>query len=365
MSTLKVNAIRHNSASSDAITTASDGTCTAQVTNNLSNRNLIINGDMAIAQRTTSASGKTTGGVFATDRMLADIGTAGTWTISQDSTSPDGFSKSTKFQCTTANTSLSASSFLLFQHRLEGCNLQSLAKGTSAAKTFTVSFHVRSNKTGTYVLGINDRDNSRNNSKSYTISSANTWEKKTITFEADTSGALDDDVNESMRLDFWLGAGSNFKSGSAVTGWESNNNVNRAASLNVNLADSTSNNWYITGLQMEVGSNATDFEFLPKVQQLAMCQRYMYRCQDRMVGKGQNSADMYNPRLDHPVEMRASPTLANGSFVTHSGSNGTPVIGNTRFVGGGGTLSVALHNNDNNWSTGAWVKLTGDIIAEL
>ena len=364
MSTLKVNAIRHTSASSDAITTASDGTCTAQVTNNLSNRNLIINGDMAIAQRTTSASGKTTGGVFATDRMLADIGSAGTWTISQDSESPDGFSKSHKMQCTSA-TSLGAGSFLLFQHRLEGCNLQSLAKGTSGAKTFTVSFHVRSSKTGTYVLGVNDRDNSRNNSKTYTISSANTWEKKSITFEADTTGALDDDVDESMRLDFWLGAGSNFSSGSAVSGWESNTNANRAAALTVNLADSTSNNWYITGLQMEVGSNATDFEFLPKGQQLAMCQRYMYRVQDRMVGKGQNASDMYNPRLDHPVEMRASPTLANGSFVTHSGSNGSPVIGNTRFVGGGGTLSVALHNGSNNWSTGAWVKLTGDIQAEL
>ena len=268
MSTIKVNSIE--SATGGGV----DAKIASVNSGSIGNRNLVINGAMKFAQRSVSATGKTGSGIYATDRMLADIGSAGTWTISQDSESPDGFSKSTKFQCTTANSSLAAGAFLLFQYRFEGHDVQPLAKGTSGAKTFTVSFHVRSNKTGTYILGVNDRDNTRNNSKPYTISAANTWEKKTITFEADTTGALNDDNGESLRLDFWLGAGTNFTSGSAITGWEATTNANRAKNLSVNLADNTANNWYITGLQMEVGSVATEFEHKLYCQELAACQRY-------------------------------------------------------------------------------------------
>ena len=122
---------------------------------------------------------------------------------------------------------------------------------------------------------------------------------------------------------------------------------------------------YFTGFQLELGDTATAFEYRSRAEQLAYCQRYMYRCQDRMLGNFINSADFYNPRLDHPQKMRASPSLSNGSFTVHSGSAGSPVISATRFVGGDGTLSVAIHNGSNNWSAGAWCKFTGDISAEL
>ena len=281
-------------------------------------KNLIINGSMQVAQRGTSATGKTTSGIYATDRMNLTVGSAGTWTVSQDSDSPNEFAKSTKFQCTTANSSLGTGAFLLLGYRFEGHDVQSLAKGTSSAKTFTVSFHVKSNKTGTYILGVNDRDNSRNNSKPYTISSANTWEKKTITFEADTTGVLGDDANESLRLDFWLGAGTDFTSGSAVTGWESTTNANRAKNLSVNLADNTANNWYITGLQLEVGSVATDFEHRSFGQELTLCERYFEKSYNYSVVSGtatDTGLVMWlanrNPGLPHTSLRYKTPKRAN------------------------------------------------------
>tara|TARA_R100000773_G_scaffold12634_1_gene11681 strand:- start:1400 stop:2602 length:1203 start_codon:yes stop_codon:yes gene_type:complete len=341
----------------------------------LGNRNLIINGAMQVAARGTSATGKTTSGVYSTDRINLTIGNAGTWTVSQDSDSPNEFAKSTKFQCTTANASLGTGAFLLLGYRLEGHDVQSLAKGTSSAKTFTVSFHVKSNKTGTYVLGVNDRDNSRNNSKPYTINVANTWEKKTITFEADTSGALDDDANESLRLDFWLAAGTDFTSGSAVTGWESTTNANRAKNLSVNLADNTANNWYITGLQLEVGSVATDFEHRSFAEELDLCQRYFTQVRG---GIGVNSTTAIHTGVLRYKPMRANPSISKGTGSTYNYGNminagftstATPTFFKNDGLKGYScyTLSgfTSLVQGDNLRDEGEGTSATFDLSAEL
>ena len=248
----------------------------SKLDNNINFRNIIINGDMSIAQRGTSSTGLTTGGYRTVDRFNFGIATAGTWTITQDSTVPtgQGFAKSTKLDCTTANASLSAGSELTFFQKIEGQNLQYLKKGTSNAESVTLSFWVRSNKTGTYTAEIFDNDNSRQISKTYTISSADTWEKKTITFAGDTTGALDNDNAVSFWIFFWLGAGSNYTSGTLNTSWNSSTTANRVSSSQVNLADSTSNEWYITGVQLEAGTTASDFEFLPFDVNLQRCQRY-------------------------------------------------------------------------------------------
>ena len=159
-------------------------------------RNLLINSDMSIAQRSTSISSISSGNSnYPVDRFRVNLGTAGTWTLSQDTTVPtgEGFAKSIKMDCTTANGSLSAGSYMLLQQLIEGQNLQYLKKGTSSAKSLTVSFWVRSNKTGTYICELYDNDNTRHIAKSYTISSADTWEKKTITYDGDTTGALGND----------------------------------------------------------------------------------------------------------------------------------------------------------------------------
>ena len=238
-------------------------------------RNIIINGDMSIAQRATSSTGITGSGYYTCDRWRIGADTAGTWTQSQDTSVPtgQGFAKSLKLDCTTANGSLSAGSVLFYTQRIEGQNLQYLKKGTSNAESLTASFWVKSNKTGTYILMLDDTDNSRSFSKSYTISSANTWEKKTLTYAGDTTGAFNNDNARSFDMRFWLVAGSNFTSGTLNTSWNSNTNANMAVGQ-VNLADSTSNEFYITGVQLEAGTTASDFEFLPVDVNRERCYRY-------------------------------------------------------------------------------------------
>jgi hypothetical protein len=242
---------------------------------NVKFRNIIINGDMSIAQRGTSESGITSSGYYTVDRFRTGLVTLGTWTQTQSTDVPtgQGFATSMKLDCTTADASPASGDLLFFQQRIEGQNLQYLKKGTSSAESLTASFWVKSNKTGTYICELYDTDNTRSISKSYTISSANTWEKKTITYDGDTSGAFANDNEGSLRFNFWLGAGTDYSSGTLATSWNSLTNANRAVGQ-VNLADSTSNEFYITGVQLEVGSAASDFEFLPVDVNLGRCQRY-------------------------------------------------------------------------------------------
>ena len=239
-------------------------------------RNIIINGDQSIAQRGTSTSSLSSGANYgATDRFKLFGVTFGTWTMSQSTDVPtgQGFAKSLKMDCTTANGSLSADSQAQISQGIEGQNLQYLKKGTSNAESLTWSFWTKSNKTGTYICQIRDIDNSRSISKSYTISSADTWEKKIITFPGDTTGALDNDNGKSFEIRWWLVAGTNFTSGTLATSWASETSANNAVGQ-VNLADSTSNEWYITGAQLETGQVASDFEFLPTDVNLRRCLRY-------------------------------------------------------------------------------------------
>jgi hypothetical protein len=277
-------------------------------------RNLLINSDMNIAQRGTSISSISSGNSnYPVDRFRVNLGTAGTWTLSQDTTVPtgEGFAKSIKMDCTTANGSLSAGSYMILQQLIEGQNLTYLNKGRSTAKSLTVSFWVRSNKTGTYICELYDSDNTRHIAKSYTISSADTWEKKTITYDGDTSGGLSDDNGESLQLNFWLVAGTTYSSGTLATSWASNTNANRAVGQ-VNLADSTSNEWYVTGIQLEAGDVASDFEFLPVFVNLKRCQRY---CFVKSNGAGALGIATYytsssmRASISFPTTMRAAPTL--------------------------------------------------------
>ena len=237
-------------------------------------RNIIINGAMEVAQRGTSETGVTSGQYAdAPDRFKVEMSSAGTWTVSQSTTAPSGFSNSYKFDCTTADASLGAGDYLQLSHYLEGQDLQHLKKGTSDAEKVTLSFYVRSNKTGTYIVEFYDADNARSISKSYTISSANTFERKTITIDGDTTGAFGNDNGGSLGIFFYLGAGSNFTSGTLNTSWGSRTLANVAVGQ-VNLADSTDNEWYITGVQLEVGEQATPFEHRSFGEELALCKRY-------------------------------------------------------------------------------------------
>ena len=272
-------------------------------------RNIVINGAMQVAQRGTSFSLSGTADTFITDRFLISNSDTGAWTASQSTDSPTGFSNSLKMDCTTADTS---PTFLTLMTRFEGQDLQHLKKGTSSAEKTTLSFFVKSNKTGTYIAELRDIDNNRTIGKAYTISSADTWEQKIITFDGDTTGAFDNDNGNSLTVQFYLAVGSVYNSGTLATSWGSRVNANTAVGQ-VNLADSTDNEWYITGIQLEVGSVATPFEHRSFGEELALCQRYYFKIQ------ADGSADSFalgsvinSTTTDHnvffPVQMRSSPT---------------------------------------------------------
>jgi hypothetical protein len=230
-----------------------------------------------------------------------DVGSVGTWTVTQSTDVPtaQGFATSFKLDCTTADGSLGSGDILQFQQRIEGQNLQYLLKGTSSAKSLTLSFWTKSNKTGTYIAEFRDRSNNRTISQSYTISSANTWEKKTLTYAGDTTGVLANTNANILQLNLWLAAGSNYSSGTLATSWGTRTDANRAVGQ-VNLADSTSNEWYITGVQLEAGASASDFEFLPVDVNLQRCQRYCFRRQ----GDGSDQRAVSNGFADTTARYR-------------------------------------------------------------
>jgi len=238
-------------------------------------RNIIINGDMSLAQRSTSVSSITSAGYYTVDRWRTDIVTAGTWTQSQSTDVPtgQGFFNSLKLDCTTADSSLAAGDRIFYSHRIEDQNCIYLKKGTSSAESTTVSFWVKSNKTGTYICELFDSHNSRHINKSYTISSADTWEQKVLNFPADTTGVIDDNTGAGISFNFYMGAGTDYTSGTLQTTWAASVQANTAVGQ-VNLADSTSNEWYVTGVQLEAGQVASDFEFLPFDVNLNRCLRY-------------------------------------------------------------------------------------------
>jgi len=321
-------------------------TQTLATQNSLGVRNLIINGDMKIAQRGTSSTGQTSGGYLTVDRWNCAINTAGTWNLSQDSDVPSGqgFASSVKWDCTVADASLASGDYILFVQRIEGQNLQHLKKGTSNAESLTLSFWVKSNKTGTYVTEFRDQDNVRVNCQSYTINTADTWEKKIITITGDTTGILDNDNANSLELIMWLSAGANFTSGTLQNSWATSVNANRAVGQ-VNLADSTSNYINITGVQLEVGTEATPFEHRPYDMELQRCQRYYHRvvgnASDEVVIGGGGYYNTISGRAIHvfPTTMRAEPTL-NYSSLSH-----LEVLGVNTFVP---SLLVTFDGNVNN-----------------
>jgi len=291
-------------------------------------RNIIINGDMSVSQRSTSQASITSSGYYTVDRYLINLSSLGTWTMSQETDVPtgQGFSSSLKMDCTTADASPAADDQFAIEHRVEGQNLQYLKFGTSSAKSLTLSFWVKSNKTGTYVasLMLNDASPKLWYSTQYTISASDTWEKKTITYPGNTAQAFDNDNGSSLRIFFWLGAGSNRSGGSNYTAWtaEPGSAPYNLCPGQVNLADSTSNEWYMTGVQLEAGSQASDFEFLPFDVNFKRCQRYYWGLWDKSIatanGPDGGDAAYYASSIlyfsgQHPVRMRAQPSLDQAS----------------------------------------------------
>ena len=241
------------------------------------NRNIIINGAMNVAQRGTSSTGVGASSAYLTlDRYKIIVGgTDGRLTMTQDSSAPSGFANSLKLDCTTADTSIASGEFLILRQMIEGQNLQAFAKGTSDAKPFAVSFYVKGNASATYNCVLGDEDNTRQSVRQFTVGTD--WSRVELTFPADTTGAFDDDNANSLEFNIILHAGSDLTSGSLNENvWEARDFTKQGSGIS-SFFDSTARTFFITGVQLEVGQNPTEFEHEPFDVTLKKCHRYFFK----------------------------------------------------------------------------------------
>ena len=288
--------------------------------------NFVINGNMNCYQR-GSVSKSTNSWGYTLDRWELSNYIDDTITVTQDSDVPtgQGFGNSMKITGSSGDNSLDSADYLTMVHKFEGQNLQSLKKGTSSAKPMTFSFWIKATTTGTYIVEFADNDNTRKVSKSYTVSASNTWEYKTITVEADTTGTLDNDNNTSIWIQMWFVAGSNFTGGSLNSSWTSSTTTNTRVVGQVNGMSSSSHNIYLTGVCLNEGSHAISFPHESYGETLQKCHRYFcksYRIGDPLgasnfVGlrgtdqeeNNQGSGYRENYDINFPVRMRSNPTI--------------------------------------------------------
>tara|TARA_R100001443_G_scaffold33529_1_gene47439 strand:+ start:444 stop:1589 length:1146 start_codon:yes stop_codon:yes gene_type:complete len=285
---------------------------------------IFFNGNMAVAQRSTSATGKTSGDYYAVDRMNMLITNIGTYTVAQETLTTgnayaNGFQNAFRIDTTTADASPASADILAVQQIFEGQDVQMFKKGTANAEKFTLAFWVKSNKTGNAQVNLFDNDTSGNRlvGATYSISSADTWEHKVVNFPADTTGPFDDDNAKSFIVEWFLDSGTDFSSGAVPTAWEARSNADRNAGGALQIARNTANDWAITGVQLEVGEFSSTT--LPPFQHetfgdnLARCQRYYYQVTG--TGKGrftngnffdENDGDVMVP---FPCKMRAAYAL--------------------------------------------------------
>ncbi len=299
------------------------GICTAPAfipsQGQLSHRNKLINGAMKISQRGTSETGVNSSGYKnAPDRwthQMASVNSA--FTVSQSTDSPDGFANSYKIDVTTADTSMTAAHIHFFRQKIEGQNLQDFAFGTSSAKQLTVSFYVKTNKTGTYICELFNIGGNKQVSKSYTVSNTN-WNRYSLTFPADTATAITNDNANRFHVAFWLSAGSDYTTGTLnSSAFATNVQANRAVGQ-VNLHDSTSNEWLLTGVQLEIGTVATPFEHRSIGEELSLCQRYFFNITGNTGSRSgipgyANSTTSLRAMVQFPAPMRAIPNISGSS----------------------------------------------------
>jgi len=342
---------------------------------------LIINGDMAVAQRETSVTGITGNGVNSLDRMYWAINSIGTYTCAQESLTSGpafeaGFANAMRIDCTSADASPASADYLYMQYNFEGQDLQLFKKGTSSAEKFTLAFWVKSNKTGQGNIEFKDKDNSNRHAiGSYTISSADTWEHKVVVINADTTGAFDDDNAKSMNINWWLGSGDNYTGvAEGDAAWLANDadRANNDGALAIN--DNTANDWAITGIQLEVGEYTSTtlppFEHESFGDNLARCQRYFLftgdgdAYQSHGTGVEVSSTVAYcNIPLANP--MRATPSITKEDALVIFDGNGESAItslGNVYYSKFGTVVQLAVTASGGGLSdnAGAIVYSSGD-----
>ena len=300
-------------------------------------KNIVINGGMQISQRSVSTTGVgNASGYFGPDRwkIHKDATTAGRLTMTQSTDAPDGFANSLKMDCTTADTSIAAGERLNLGCSIEGFDCQHIKKGTSDALPMTLSFYVKGDQAATYNVEVGDFDNNRCFYKRFAVTTD--WVKITIAIPADTTGAFTNDNGESIALGFWLIAGSTYNGGTFVEdAWSAYAANVRSHSSNTQFFDSTDREFFITGIQLEVGSQATNFEHRSRGEEMLLCQRYFFigcSSTDAHTGGMANGSFRTTSNAQvlqqHPVAMRTNPTTAlraSGSVVIHDTNDGNNI----------------------------------------
>ncbi len=322
-------------------------------------RNIVINGKAQINQRGDS-TGNTSSGYYGPDRFETTI-YGGTYSHSADSsgsTLPE-FPRCFRIDCTSAASAPTGTNETKIKYHMEGQDVQHLQYGTSSAKTTTLSFYVRSNKTETYTVWFYRPDGSRMNAVNFSVSAANTWEKKVITIVGDTTSAIADDNTMGYKIEWVLAAGSDYTSGSALNGtWGALNSANRYVGNTGTFGQSTSDYFDLTGVQYEVGSQATEFEHRSFGEERELCRRYYHAIIGKMGSWGSavaystsNAQGWYSI---HP-EMRAAPTFTwTGTLKLEDGASGK-TTSNT-------TASTTMGTHGFSWWTGGFSGLTDNYV---
>ena len=277
--------------------------------NALGVRNLIINGDMRIDQRNAGASVTPTDGLYTVDRWLFRVSQASKLTAQQVTDAPTGFDYSLKVTSSSAYT-VGVSDFFECEQRIEGNNVYQLGLGTSDAKTITISFWVKSSLTGTFGGSLANVGFNRSYPFEYTISSANTWEKKTVTVALDTTGTWATDNTIGLRVQFGLGVGNNW-AGTAGS-WIATGTWSATGATSV--VGTSGATWQLTGVQVEVGDTATPFEHRPYDMEKQRCQRYYQIIRYMYFGLANSSTTNFRGMVTYLTELRANPTVTYGTI---------------------------------------------------
>jgi hypothetical protein len=317
-------------------------------------RNIVINGEMKVAQRSASETGLGGGSAYATlDRYRTAVGaaSAGRFTMAQIADGPAGFANCLKITTTTADTSIAAGENLQIVTRFEGQDVQQLQKGTATAKQVTVSFYVKGNATATYTCELQDYDNGRSIQQAFAVTTA--WNRIELTFAADTSDPFDDDNAGSLGLAFWLHGGSTYTGGTfSSNAWKDTVDNTRLSDSQTSIFDATSRTFFLTGIQMELGATATPFEHRSYAEELYLCQRYFQLIGSNFYGMVEGT-NTFNMQVPYWRPMRAAATVAGisgGKF-------------NARYEGDHTTTDPTTANISTT-SEGVWLQVAGTSLTD-
>ena len=300
-------------------------------------KNIIINGDMRIAQRSTNVTNiSATDTYYTADRWKLWIDSAGTFTNSITAIADvrvPGFRQGFKYECTSAVGSVASGANMIFTHNVERHNTLPLKKGYPDAEYITVSFYVKSSITGKYVLEIYDNVNSRHCSKGYTINRPNVWEYKTITYPPDVTGRMHPANTTGLSFYWWLFAGSTYAGGELTDTWQSAVDNQRAGGGTANIGLTSGATWEITGIQAETGKVATEFEYLDYGAQLALCQRY-YQVHDghyfQVVSPSTGATADFYVTLPYWVPMNHGPDVTESYTLSGATTNNLVTVTQTK-----------------------------------